>query len=75
MLIHGLGLGAFADVVTLTKLSHRWRPSIALPLIAVLWGALLSPVFFIEELPLAMLFLAVAGTSWAPYTQMETTLL
>jgi len=71
----GFGVGSFAGVVTLTKLSHRWRPGIALPTIAVLWGALLCPLFFIRQLPLAMLFLGVAGASWAPYTPMETTLL
>src|SRR5215471_10020946 len=71
----GFGVGAFAGVLTLTKLSRRWRPSIALPMIAVLWGALLCPLFFIRQLPLAMLFLGVAGASWAPYTPMETTLL
>ncbi len=71
----GFGIGAFAGVLTLTRLSHRWRPSIALPMIAVLWGALLCPLFFIRQLPLAMLFLGVAGASWAPYTPMETTLL
>ncbi len=71
----GFGLGAFAGVLTLTRLSHGWRPSIALPLVAVLWGALLCPLFFIRQLPLAMLFLGVAGASWAPYTPMETTLL
>jgi len=71
----GFGVGAFAGVLTLTKLSRRWRPSITLPLIAVLWGALLCPLFFIRQLPLAMLFLGVAGASWAPYTPMETTLL
>ena len=57
------------------KLSHRWPPGTALPMIAVLWGALLCPLFFIRQLPLAMLFLGVAGASWAPYTPMETTLL
>jgi predicted MFS family arabinose efflux permease len=62
-------------VLTLTKLSHRWRPSIALPMIAVFWGALLCPLFFIRQLPLAMLFFGVAGAAWAPYTPMETTLL
>jgi len=51
----GFGAGAFAGVLTLTKLSRRWRPSIALPMIAVLWGALLCPLFFIRQLPLAML--------------------
>src|SRR5262245_35164368 len=71
----GFGVGAFAGVLTLTKLSRRWRPSITLPLIAVLWGALLCPLFFIRQLPLAILFLGVAGASWAPYTPMETTLL
>ncbi|MGA2134013.1 MAG: MFS transporter [Bryobacteraceae bacterium] len=70
----GLGVGAFAGVLTLTRLSHRWRPGIALPMIAVLWGALLCPPFFIRQLPLAMLFLGVAGASWAPYTPMETAL-
>jgi MFS family permease len=71
----GFGIGAFAGVLTLTRLSHRWRPGIALPMIAVLWGALLCPLYFIRRLPLAMLFLGVAGASWAPYTPMETTLL
>jgi MFS family permease len=75
MLWTGFGVGAFAGVLTLTKLSHRWRPGIALPMIAVLWGTLLCPLFFIRQLPLAMLFLGVAGASWAPYTPMETTLL
>jgi MFS family permease len=71
----GFGVGAFAGVLTLTKLSHRWQPGLALPTIAVLWGALLCPLFFIRRLPLAMLFLGMAGASWAPYTPMETTLL
>src|SRR5262249_54486591 len=71
----GFGVGAFAGVLTLTRVSRRWQPSIALPMIAVLWGALLFPLFFIRQLPLAMLFLGVAGASWAPYTPMETTLL
>jgi predicted MFS family arabinose efflux permease len=71
----GFGVGAFAGVLTLTRLSRRWRPSIALPMIAVLWGALLCPLLLIRQLPLAMLFLGIAGASWAPYTPMETTLL
>jgi MFS family permease len=71
----GFGLGAFTGVLTLTRLSHRWRPGIALPMIAVLWGALLCPLVFIRRLPLAMVFLGAAGASWAPYTPMETTLL
>ena len=71
----GFGVGSFAGVLTLTKLSRRWAPSIALPTTAVLWGALLCPLFFIRQFPLAMLFLGVAGASWGPYTPMETSLL
>ena len=71
----GFGVGAFTGVLTLARRTHRWRQSIALPLIAVLWGALLCPLFFIRQLPLAMLFLGAAGAAWAPYTPMETTLL
>ncbi len=71
----GFGIGAFAGVLTLPKLAHRWRPSIALPMIAVLWGAVLCPLLFIRQLPLAMLFLGLGGAAWAPYTPMETSLL
>lgn len=71
----GFGIGAFLGVVTLTRLSARWRPSVALPLIAVLWGALLCPLFFTAQLVPAMLFLGLAGAAWAPYTPMETSLL
>jgi MFS family permease len=71
----GFGVGAFLGVMTLTRLSTRWRPSIALPLIAVLWGALLCPLFFIQQLVAAMVFLGLAGAAWAPYTPMETSLL
>jgi MFS family permease len=71
----GFGIGAFLGVITLTRLSMRWRPSIALPLIAVLWGALLCPLYFISQLTPAMIFLGLAGAAWAPYTPMETSLL
>jgi MFS family permease len=71
----GFGIGAFLGVLTLTRLSKRWRPSIALPLIAILWGALLCPLFFIAQLVPAMIFLGLAGAAWAPYTPMETSLL
>lgn len=71
----GFGIGAFLGVITLTRLSTRWRPSIALPLIAVLWGALLCPLFFVSQLVPAMIFLGLAGAAWAPYTPMETSLL
>jgi MFS family permease len=75
LLWSGFGIGAFAGVLMLSRLSRRWRPSVALPMIAVLWGVLLCPLFFIRQLPLAMLFLGVGGAAWAPYTPLETTLL
>lgn len=71
----GFGVGAFLGVIILTRLSSRWRPSVALPLIAVLWGVLLCPLFFISQLVPAMIFLGLAGAAWAPYTPMETSLL
>jgi MFS family permease len=71
----GFGVGAFLGVIMLTRLSRRWRPSVALPLIAVLWGALLCPLFFIHQLVPAMILLGLAGAAWAPYTPMETSLL
>jgi MFS transporter, DHA3 family, macrolide efflux protein len=71
----GFGVGAFLGVITLTRFTRRWRPSIALPLIAVLWGALLCPLLFISQLVPAMIFLGLAGAVWAPYTPMETSLL
>src|SRR5262249_26261661 len=71
----GFGVGAFVGVLTLTRLANRWRPSVALPLIAVFWGALLCPLFFISQLVPAMVFLGLAGAAWAPYTPMETSLL
>ena len=71
----GFGIGAFLGVMTLTRLSTRWRPSIALPLVAVFWGALLCPLLFFQQLVPAMIFLGLAGAAWAPYTPMETSLL
>src|SRR5690349_9015618 len=59
----GFGVGAFLGVMTLTRLSARWRPSIALPLIAILWGALLCPLFFVQQLVPAMIFLGLAGAA------------
>jgi MFS family permease len=47
----GFGMGAFAGVLTLTKLSRRWRPSIALPMIAVLWGGTAVPPIFHPTAP------------------------
>ncbi len=56
-------------------LSRRFRLGIALPLIAFLWDASLSPVAFTNKLWLACGLLLLGGLMWGPYTPMETTLL
>lgn len=71
----GFGVGAFLGALTLIGLSRRWRPGFALPMIAIFWGLLLCPLSFIRQLPIAMVFLGLAGASWAPYTPLETSLL
>ena len=67
----GFGVGALAGVLFLTRFMARWRPGITLPLIAVLWGLLLCPLAVIPILPIAMLFLGLAGFAWAPYTPIQ----
>lgn len=67
----GFGVGALAGVLFLTRLMAHWHPGIMLPLIAVLWGLLLCPLAVIPILPIAMLFLGLAGSAWAPYTPIQ----
>ncbi|MCI0395087.1 MAG: MFS transporter [Chloroflexi bacterium] len=45
------------------------------PVIALLWGATLLPLVFINNLWLACSMLLLGGLMWGPYTPMETTLL
>jgi hypothetical protein len=56
-------------------LSRRLRLGVALPLIAILWGASLLPMVFISKLWVACGLLLLGGLMWGPYTPMETTLL
>src|SRR5688572_17943434 len=56
-------------------LSKRMRLGIALPLIALLWGASLLPMAFTSQLWLACVLLFLGGLMWGPYTPMENTLL
>ncbi len=71
----GFGIGALVGAVGTGLVARRRRPGILLAGIAVLWGALLSPLAFLQVLPPAMLFLGLAGCAWAPYTAVETSLL
>lgn len=70
-----LGVGALLGTVGSTALSQRLRVGIALPLIALLWGASLLPLVLTHQLWLACALLGLGGLMWGPYTPLETTLL
>lgn len=71
----GFGAGAVVGALGTSLVARFRRPGLLLAGIAVLWGALLGPLVFLRQLPPAMLFLALAGCAWAPYTAIETSLL
>jgi MFS family permease len=75
LLWSALAIGALIGTMSSTILSQRLRLGLALPLIALLWGASLLPMVFINNLWLACGFLLLGGLMWGPYTPMETTLL
>jgi MFS family permease len=75
LLWSALAVGALIGTLSSTMLSRRLRLGVALPLIALLWGASLLPMAFINELWLACALLLLGGLMWGPYTPMETTLL
>ena len=68
-------MGALIGTLSSTTLSRRLRLGVALPLIALLWGASLLPMIFINNLWLACGLLFLGGLMWGSYTPMETTLL
>ena len=75
MLWSALAVGALIGTLSSPMLSRRLRLGVALPLIALLWGASLLPMFFINKLWVACGLLFLGGLMWGPYTPMETTLL
>ena len=75
LLWSALAVGALIGTLSSTTLSRRLRLGIALPLIALLWGASLLPMVFTNKLWLACSLLFLGGLMWGPYTPMETTLL
>ena len=75
LLWSALAVGALIGTLSSTMLSRRLSLGVALPLIALLWGASLLPMSFINELWLACSLLFLGGLMWGPYTPMETTLL
>jgi MFS family permease len=75
LLWSALAVGALIGTLGSSALSRRLRLGVALPLIALLWGASLLPMAFTSKLWLACGLLLVGGLMWGPYTPMETTLL
>jgi MFS family permease len=75
LLWSALAVGALIGTLSSARLSQRLHLGVALPLIALLWGASLLPMSFINELWLACSVLFLGGLMWGPYTPMETTLL
>ena len=75
LLWSALAVGALIGTLSSTTLSKRVRLGVALPLIALLWGASLLPMVFTKSLWFACGFLLLGGLMWGPYTPMETTLL
>jgi MFS family permease len=75
LLWSALAVGALIGTLSSTTLSRRLRLGVALPLIALLWGASLLPIAFTKTLWLACGLLLLGGLMWGPYTPMETTLL
>ena len=75
LLWSALAVGALIGTLSSTMLSKRMPLGIALPLIALLWGASLLPMAIINKLWLACSLLFLGGLMWGPYTPMETTLL
>lgn len=75
LLWSALAVGALLGTLSSATLSRHVRLGVALPLIALLWGASLLPMAFINELWLACSLLFLGGLMWGPYTPIETTLL
>jgi MFS family permease len=75
LLWSALAVGALIGTLSSPMLGRRLRLGIALPLIALLWGASLVPMVFTDKLWLACSLLLLGGLMWGPYTPMETTLL
>ena len=75
LLWSALAIGALIGTLSSGTLSRYLRLGVALPLIALLWGASLLPMVFINKLWSACGLLLLGGLMWGPYTPMETTLL
>jgi len=75
LLWSALAIGALIGTLSSGTLSRYLRLGVALPLIALLWGASLLPMVFVNKLWSACGLLLLGGLMWGPYTPLETTLL
>jgi MFS family permease len=74
LLWSGFGAGALLGLLAIPLAIRYPRPGVTFAVIAILWGLLLAPLVLLTNLPLAMLFLSLAGCAWAPYATVETSL-
>lgn len=75
LLWSSFGVGAVLGLLFIPYLARYSRPGVVFSGIALAWGLLLLPLVWLTSLPLTMLFFALAGCAWAPYTTIETTML
>jgi predicted MFS family arabinose efflux permease len=68
LLLSAFGLGSLIGLLVNHRfISELKRPALALAAIFLLFGLLILPLFFIRNLPVAMLFLALGGFIAGPY--------
>ncbi|MEV6283879.1 MFS transporter [Kribbella sp. NPDC051770] len=53
----------------------RHRPGVVNAVGAIIWGALMIPLAFVHDLPIAAIGFAISGAIWGPYSAIETTAL
>jgi MFS family permease len=75
LLWSAFGVGAVLGLLTIPYLAKQPRSGITFAMVAILWGAFLVPLIWLTDLAPAMLFLAIAGCAWAPYTTIEISML
>jgi len=75
LLWSSFGIGALLGLLITPRVATYGRPGITFALIALLWGLLLSPLIILTSMPVAMVFMSLAGCAWAPYTTVEMSML
>lgn len=71
----GMGFGMMIGLLAVPAAAKIPSQGILFASIAILWGVFLLPLAFVDNLPLAIVLLALAGAAWAPYTTMKSTII